>query len=1215
MSETTTRRKFIQTGIALAGAGASAPGLLSEAAPAISHPSGEMAMIPAEPHSGLNRGIGVYPGDPAEYFGPALEADTSGRYRNLALRRAAYHSSSYDYNLTAQLVTDGIVDSSLPAWLEVETAFGGVLPKEEREFAFDHAPTSVTPLEGPRPWLQFKFGGAEPPAMDAMEVLFTVEAMGEPRELMLRISASDDGRNWRQLAETIDPRAISPAPYPEGFARPGQIFSPRLPLGTLSRARYYRVEFDAANIFRYQVGEIRCFDGARRVEVGGPYRFTSAWMPASSGEEWVYVDLGARCRFDKLILHWIQPAAEGAIQVSDDARSWQTLAPLPAPAVQQAIVLGKNVSGRYVRLLLTRPAAADGRYILSEMEVYGRGGLLARPAARPAPAGQELDLSGGDWRLLRAGDPRLTGETISQPAYSQSPEWREGGWLPATVPGTALAAYVNLGAVPEPNYGQNQLYISDTYFYSDFWYRSEFSAPALAEGDHLWLQFEGVNWKAEIYCNGHHLGRIEGGFQRGRFDLAPYLTASGANALAARIIKNDTPASVKQKTFLSAGKNGGGLGIDNPTFHASIGWDWIPTIRGRNTGLWNRVYLRRSGPVTVENPMLTTVLPDPARAVAEVTIEAEVVNHSAAAITGALEGQLGELRFSQPVQLAARARQWVRFSPRDFPGLRISQPRLWWPAGYGEPVLHRLELRFTPTGQNASDTRVLQAGLRQMTSSQEGGALRLWINGRRFIPRGGNWGFGEALLRYRGREYDTAVEFHRQMHFTMIRNWVGQIGEDAFYEACDRHGVMVWQDFWLANPWDGPIPKDDAMFLANARDTVLRIRHHASMGLYCGRNESFPPRPLEAGIEAILRELHPDLAYIPSSADVSVSGHGPYQAMPLEFYFTRGETRHLHSEMGMPNIPSPESVRAMMPAAGRWPQGLDWGLHDFCLAGAANGQAYLRMLENAYGGSAQLDEWIWLAQLIGYNGYRAMYEAQGAHRMGLLIWMSHCCWPSFVWQTYDYFFDCPAAYYGCRKASEPLHIQWNAASDMMEVINYSAGARPGLEARAEIFNLDGRRVWSGVAPLTSEEDSCVPTLRLPYPAGISSVHFLRLRLSQAGRLLSQNLYWRGLEPENYRALRDLPAARVTLRQSRRQAASVWRLTATLHNSSAAPALLTRLQAVGARDGRRLLPAFFDDNYVTLMPGESRTLHARLRAADARGQAPRLILDGWNVTTA
>ncbi len=141
--------------------------------------------------------------------------------------------------------------------------------------------------------------------------------------------------------------------------------------------------------------------------------------------------------------------------------------------------------------------------------------------------------------------------------------------------------------------------------------------------------------------------------------------------------------------------------------------------------------------------------------------------------------------------------------------------------------------------------------------------LRIWINGRSFIARGGNWGFGESMLRYRAREYDAAVRYHREMNFTMIRNWVGQIGDEAFYEACDRHGIVVWQDFWLANPWDGPEPDDNDLFLSNVKDLVLRIRNHPSVGLYCGRNEGFPPPPLEQGIRKILADLHPQLALHP----------------------------------------------------------------------------------------------------------------------------------------------------------------------------------------------------------------------------------------------------------------------------------------------------------------------------------------------------------------
>ena len=246
------------------------------------------------------------------------------------------------------------------------------------------------------------------------------------------------------------------------------------------------------------------------------------------------------------------------------------------------------------------------------------------------------------------------------------------------------------------------------------------------------------------------------------------------------------------------------------------------------------------------------------------------------------------------------------------------------------------------------------------------------------------------MLRYRAREYDTAVRYHAEMNFNMIRNWVGQIGEDEFYQACDRHGVVVWQDFWLANPWDGPDPDDDAMFLANARDFVLRIRNHPSIGLYVGRNEGYPPPTIDEGIRATLAAFHPDLHYISSSADDVVEGHGPYQAQPQRYYFSQRATPKLHSEMGMPNMVTLDSLRLMMPESAMWPpQGALWGMHDFTNGSAQNGGDFRARIEKNYGPADNVADWLWLAQFENYNGHRAMFEAQSKNRMGLLIWMSH----------------------------------------------------------------------------------------------------------------------------------------------------------------------------------------------------------------------------------
>jgi hypothetical protein len=1157
--------------------------------------------------------VGVYPGDPREDFGPVLVADAS-TYRNLALRRPAYHSSCYDYNLTAQLVTDGIKDSHPPDWVATWVSLRGELPKQGREFFLDHNPITFVDLRGSRPWVQVQLGGgARVPEIDRVDVLFIAPRNLKPEDLGVAVLVSDNGREWKEMGKVTNPKPVPLTGSPLGFGRSGQRFQPSIPLRSASRSRFYRIELEAANappfavFMEWQVCEVGFFHQSQRVEIGGPYSFTSAWMSAGSGEEWVYVDLGARCEFDRVVLHWIARAAEGSLQVSDDAQNWRDIQPLPEGTENtDDLRLAQPVQGRYVRILMQRPTSPYG-YVLSEMEVYGRGGSVPQPKPAPAvrPDGR-LDLAGGAWRLQRDSLVNADGATLSRVGF------KDQDWIIATVPGTVLSSYLNVGAIPDPNYGANQLLISDSFFYADFWYRNEFTAPAFTEGQRAWLNFDGVNWKADVFLNGERLGRIEGGFMRGRFDVTGRLRAGRKNALAVRLEKNDTPGSMKQKTFESPGENGGALGIDNPTYHASIGWDWIPTIRGRDTGIWGDVYLTLSGAVTIERPFVTTTLPLPDTSPADVSIEVELVNHASKPVTGTLRGRLAELQFEQRVSIDSAATQKVKFDPSNTPALRLQNPQLWWPAGYGEPHLYALELSFEAPDRKVSDAKAFQVGIRQMSYSEEGGALRIWINGRRFVARGGNWGFSESMLRYRAREYDAAVRYHREMNFTMIRNWVGQVGDEEFFAACDRHGILVWQEFWLANPADGPDPEDDELFLRNVNDSVLRFRNHPSIGLYCGRNEGNPPPPLDVGIRKVLAEKHPGIHYISNSAFGVVSGGGPYRAMPFNFYFSQGADPKLHSEMGMPNIPPIESVRAMMPESALWPQGLVWGLHDFCLGGAQGGESFRTMIEYNYGGAGDVEEWVSLAQFINYEGYRAMFEAQSKYRMGLLLWMSHPCWPSFVWQTYDYYFEPTAAYFGCKKGCEPLHIQWNRVTESIEVVNYSGGNVRGLTARVEVVNMDGTKQWEKSATLDSAEDSVASCIRMEYPPELTSLHFLRLSLTRGAETVSTNFYLRGREEGNYRAIRQLPkvnleaATRVT-RQGNR-----WQLTTELHNPSNQPALMIRLKAVGEKSGERMLPAIYSDNYIALMPRERRTIKTELEHADTRGETPRVAVEGFNV---
>jgi hypothetical protein len=1174
------------------------------------------------------KGVGVYPGDPREDFAPTLVAE-SATYRNLAYRRPAYQSSAYDLNLTAQLVTDGIKEKTPPRWVATTTSEDGLQPKPTRELALDHNSVSGVDLEGPG-WIQFELGGGDAPLqIDRVQIEAhprrpapwqrarprkpVKDPGADTKEWAWTVSVSDDRKTWTEMGRASGVIETPPPPPSGGrlaavFAwlrRANPVLRPSVSFAEPQRSRFYRISLDAAAGERWALAEVAFFDRNGPVEVGGPYRFSSAWMSEGAGEQWVSVDLGAPCTFDRVALSWIRRAAEGSIQASDDGETWRDLQALPAAgAASDDITLAQPAKGRYVRVLMKHPASPEG-YVLSELEVWGRGGLVPRPHAAAQAVGGRLDLAGGAWRVERDSLVHADGAALSQPGF------QDAGWLIATVPGTVLSSYWNAGALPDPNFGQNQLAISDSFFYADFWYRTEFQAPAASEGQRSFLSFDGVNWKAEVFLNGEKVGRVEGGFMRGRFDVTGLIQPGKVNALAVRIEKNATPGSAKQKTIERGGQNGGALGADNPTYHASIGWDWIPTVRGREIGLWNDVYVSVTGPVTVDDPAVGTTLPLPDVSRADVRIEASLVNHQSNPVSGTLRGSFGEVKFEQAVEIGPDAKKAVVLDPSTHPALRLETPKLWWPNGYGDPSLYDVTLEFVTDGQ-VSDARAFKAGVRQFTYSEDGGALRIWINGRRFVGRGGNWGFPETNLRYRRREYDIAVRLHRDLNFTMIRNWVGQTGDDEFYEACDKYGIVVWQDFWLANPFDGPDPDDDDLFLSNVRDTVLRIRNHPSLGLYCGRNEGDPPRTLERGIRSILAELHDDIHYIPHSASGPVSGGGPYWAEAPKFYFEQRATPKLHSELGMPNVVTWDSLQQMMPKSALWPQGLDWGLHDFNLDGAQRLSGFGKMLDESYGGADNAADWVKLAQFINYSGYRAMFEAQGKNRMGMLLWMSHPAWPSFVWQTYDYYFDPTGGYFGSRKGSEPLHIQWNPSTDEVEVVNYSAGDLAGLAARAEVLNMDGSVQWKADAKVDSKEDSVVEAFKMKYPAGLTPVHFIRLTLARGDEMVSDNFYWRGTEEGNYKALQTLPKVPLEASTRSERQGDRFILTTDLHNAAKAPALMVRLGVVRARSGDRVLPALFSDNFVALMPGERRVIRTEVDAADARGETPAISIDGFNV---
>ena len=1149
------------------------------------------------------RGIGQYPGSPSEYYAPTVSWNAgSGQLSNIALHRVAYASSTLDYNHVAHLVTDGLYDQREPATLTVSTP-SGVLPRKEAEWAVDGGKYSRNILMGSHSWLQYDWNDANPnfcPAKLKIQGMAVYDDKVATKGYSLRVQMSVDKENWQTIGE-LKGKGLpgeqlhyklhsDPNKQEEQNLLPARVLQETIRLNAPCVASHLRVLFDMEGVAHWDIRELLFMDAeGKDMELLSSRQFCSMWISNGGGEQWLYTDLGSVLPVEQVKLHWYQAPQRGCIQVSDDAHSWTTIADISAETIPKT-------DCRFVRLLMEEAGEA-GYYALREMEVLSRRQKQYTPHAVAGQRGNRYELSGGNWCLQRASEVNATGEEIASKDYDNSK------WIAATVPGTVLASYMNIGAVPNPNYADDVDQISESFFRSNFWYRDEFEVSELTESGQQWLNFDGINWKANVFLNGQCLGRIEGAFKRGKFNVTGLLR-KGSNYLAVEIICNDHFAAIKEKDENTTQFNGGILGADNPTFHASVGWDWITTVRGREAGIWNEVYLTTTGMVTVSDPYVQTILSGDQKTVS-LHPSVFVRNNDNKAVKGTLSGYIGDVRFAKTVTLPAHAELEMTFTPEQFPQLTSSDFRLWWPNGYGEPYLYDAGFTFTPETSPSSSINY-KAGLREMKYVDATDSLRIYVNGRRFIPLGGNWGFDEHNLLYRSREYDIAVGYHRDMNFTMIRNWVGQIGDEAFYEACDRHGIMVWQDFWLANPADGPDPYDNVLFLDNAYDYTRRMRSHASIGLYCGRNEGFPPEAIDRKLREYVHLLAPGMEYISHSSSEGVSGGGPYRALTMKEYFGK-QSGKIHSERGMPNVMNIESLRRTFSPDALWPQSLQWGQHDFNLQGAQRSSEFNRLVEEGFGEAKSAEEFSRWAQLINYNGYRGMFESTSKSRAGLLLWMSHPCWPSMVWQTYDYYFEPTAAYFGAKKACEPLHIQYNALTDSIEVVNHSAGNQTKINATVTIFDLNGKRVRQQKAKINSAEDSTQAWLKLSAltPNVTTDVYFLRLQLSDQNGLLSENLYIMGRRENDYRALTSLP--KPVLQQQVKISGE--QADVTIKNTGKTPAVFLRLNLKG-EDDEQILPVIYSDNYVTLMPGEQRTITVAWKRQDARGQQPHIEITSF-----
>jgi hypothetical protein len=862
------------------------------------------------------------------------------------------------------------------------------------------------------------------------------------------------------------------------------------------------------------------------------------------------------------------------------------------------------------------------------------------------------------WKCQAIGAVHAGGEKLSQPGFSTA------GWLPATVPGTVLTTLIDNHLEPDPFYGLNNQQITDIYTTGrdryTYWFVRDFRDSGAIGGtnwkkarEQVWLNFRGVNYSCDIWLNGHRVNekRHYGMFLRQTYNITRWLNRGGINRLAVIVYPPDP-----------VGNPNGGQGGDGEIAHAVAnqfvaGWDWIQPVPDRNTGIWDKVETKVTRSVRIVDPQVVTEVPgvrypdDSNQAPAIIKVSAEVENADTVPVTGELTYTLEGQALSATVALAPGERKIVQL-----PEYEIQHPRLWWPNGYGRQDLYRTALLFEKKMDDPTidiegskrlsedaDAVLLTFGIRQLTTSWNPvtRSRQLDVNGQPIFIKGGNWIVSDELLRFSPERYDAEVRFHRDMNLNLIRVWGGALTErPEFYDACDRYGILVFQDFWNSGDcngrWEDPkkkedqwtrrtYPDDHALFIASAADQIKMLRNHPSLAFWCGGNEITPPEDIFHALKDSLMPLLDGTRYfIDYSNSDSLSantlggnGDGPYGLQPIDNFWGK-RTFPFNSEVGSVGMGDYESLERFIPTSDLVPPSYPgkenpvWQYHKYI---GYDSSIY------AYGPVKDLRDFAGKAQLVNYDQYRALAEGFTAHMWdwytGVIIWKTQNPWTALRGQMYDYYLDPNACLYGLHSGSEPLHIMYDPVRGMTMIANNGFRTRRDIMMQVRLIDMAGKS-----RSLGQQFFEIGPTLAksyLPIGRAVDAMRkkegiFLSLRLlDTAKRIVSDNLYWLPDSAGKYSGLQRMGTAALIAEAHRIKSGDPGknRVLVTMHNPAGGPiAFFNRLSLVDPATHKRLLPVFYSDNYVSLLPGESRSIVLDYDAGSH--VSPLLSIRGWNV---
>jgi len=853
-----------------------------------------------------------------------------------------------------------------------------------------------------------------------------------------------------------------------------------------------------------------------------------------------------------------------------------------------------------------------------------------------AAASDDRLLLNEDWRLQSSARIEAKGDAISSPEYTPTE------WYKATVPSTVVGSLVENGTYPDPFFGTNLRLIpgmnypigenfsnlpmpADSPFKVSWWYRREFRV-APRRGGQVWLNFDGINFRANIWLNGKRIAEsheVAGAYRRYVLNITDALRARQPNVLAVEVFPPE---------------------VDD----LAITWvDWNPTPPDKNMGLWREVYVTTTGPVALRYPQIVTKVELPVLDWAHLTVTAELHNAGGKPVTATLKGKIETIEFQQTTELAAHETRSVAFTPDKFSQLNLNQPRLWWPTRVGPQNLYDLSLQVMVDGQ-ASDQEALRFGIREATSELNALNYRVFkINGKPILIRGGGWA-PDMFLRPSAEREAAEIRYVKDMNLNTIR-FEGKTESRRFLELCDREGIMViagWCccDHW--EKWDKWKEEDYRISAQSLRDQIRRLRNHPSVITWWYGSDNPPDERAERNYLEVLKELNwPNSVQASATAQPPKVGEptglrmtGPYEYVPPIYWYVdtkAGGAYCFNTETSPgPAIPPIESLRRMLPKEHLWPIDDVWLFH----AGGGPFHSltnFTEALNRRFGEATSVEDYAKKAQVMTYDGERAMFEAYARNKYtstGVIQWMMNNAWPSMIWHLYDYYLRPGGGYFGTKKACEPLHIQYSYDDRSVVVVNSYYQEFKGLKATAKIYNLDLSEKHAQQAVLDIGADGTKRVFALPEPAGLTSTYFVKLTLEDAaGKPVSSNFYWLSTQLDtlneakgnwyytptkdfaDFRALGTLPSVelKVSARAQRQGQEEVTRVT--VENPGPALAFFLHLKVNRSNSGEEILPVIWEDNYFPLMPGEKREITATYAAGLLQGASPVVQVDGWNTT--